>query len=170
MRIALAWAAAAVGGALCVQADAAGGAEALVTSKSLSPELALELAGAALKSCQDRGYQAAVAVTDRGGVPLVMLRDRFAGPHTPDTATRKAWTAVTFKTTTAALIEIAKPGMPQEGVRFIAGAILIGGGVPVEAAGSIVGGIGVSGGPGGEADEACARAGLARIQDRLDFN
>jgi len=57
--------------------------DALVTYKSLSPELALDLARAALGECRKRGYQAAIAVVDRFGVTQVMLRDRFAGPHTP---------------------------------------------------------------------------------------
>ena len=68
----------------------------LVEYKSLSPELALDLARAALSECRKRGYQAAVAVVDRFGVTQVMLRDRFAGAHTPATAAGKAWTAASF--------------------------------------------------------------------------
>ena len=67
--------------------------EALVTHKLLSPELALDSARAALAECRKRGYQVAVAVVDRFGLTQVMLRDRFAGPHTPATAAGKAWTA-----------------------------------------------------------------------------
>jgi hypothetical protein len=77
-----------------------GAQEALVTYKSLSPELALDLARAALGECRKRGYQAAVAVVDRFGVTQVMLRDRFAGAHTPATAAGKAWTAASFRTNT----------------------------------------------------------------------
>src|SRR3990167_2668997 len=77
--------------------------DALVTYKSLSPEVALDLARAALAECRKRGYQAAVAVVDRFGVAQVMLRDRFAGPHTPGTASGKAWTAVSFRTNTTEL-------------------------------------------------------------------
>ena len=142
----------------------------LVTYKSLSPELALELGRATLQACRAAGYQVAVGVVDRFGTPLVMLRDRFAGPHTPDTATRKAWTAVSFRTNTSDMVQMTKPGMPQEGVRFVTGALMIGGGVLVEAAGSIVGGIGVSGAPGGDADEACAKSALDKFKDRLEFD
>jgi hypothetical protein len=60
------------------------------TTKSLTPENALKAAQAALKKCRDDGYQVAVAVVDRSGVVQVVLRDRFAGPHTPDTAAGKA--------------------------------------------------------------------------------
>ena len=69
--------------------------EPLTTYKSLSPELALDLARASLGNCRSRGYQVAVAVVDRFGVTQVMLRDRFAGPHTVSTASGKAWTAAT---------------------------------------------------------------------------
>ena len=69
-------------------------------SSLLTPETALKAAQAALKSCRDRGFQATVAVVDRMGVVQVLLRDRFAGPHTPDMATAKAYTAASFRTNT----------------------------------------------------------------------
>ncbi|MBM3600798.1 MAG: heme-binding protein [Alphaproteobacteria bacterium] len=144
--------------------------QALVTYKSLGPELALEIGRSTLEACRAAGYQVAVGVVDRFGTPLVMLRDRFAGPHTPDTATRKAWTAVSFRTNTTELVAMARPGTPQDGVRNVAGAIIIGGGVLVEAGGGIVGAIGVSGAPGGDADEACAKAALEKFRDRLEFD
>ncbi|MBR0774280.1 heme-binding protein [Bradyrhizobium diazoefficiens] len=143
--------------------------ESLVTYKSLTPELALELARAALSSCRARGYQVAVAVVDRFGVTQVMLRDRFAGPHTPSTASGKAWTAASFKTSTAELNAISQPGMMQSGLRNLPGVVIIGGGLTVEAGGSLVGAVGVSGAPGGDADEACAKAGIDAIRDKLEF-
>jgi uncharacterized protein GlcG (DUF336 family) len=143
--------------------------ESLVTYKSLTPEIALDLARAALADCQKRGYQAAVAVVDRFGVPQVMLRDRYAGPHTPATASGKAWTAATFRSSTSNLFSISQPGMMQAGIRNLPGAVVIAGGLVVESAGSLVGAIGVSGAPGGDADEACAKAGIEAIQARLDF-
>jgi uncharacterized protein GlcG (DUF336 family) len=143
--------------------------EALVAYKSLGPELALDLARAALASCRTRGYQVAVAVVDRFGVTQVMLRDRFAGPHTPSTATGKAWTAASFKTSTTELNAISQPGMMQAGIRNLPGAVVIAGGLIVEAGGSLVGAVGVSGAPGGDADEACAKAGIDAIGDKLDF-
>lgn len=143
--------------------------EALVAYKSLGPELALDLARAALDSCRANGYQVAVAVVDRSGVTQVMLRDRFAGPHTPSTASGKAWTAVSFKTSTTELNAISQPGMMQAGIRNLPGAVVIGGGLVVEAGGSLVGAVGVSGAPGGDADEACARAGIEAIRDKLEF-
>jgi uncharacterized protein GlcG (DUF336 family) len=133
------------------------------------PSPALDLARAALADCRERGYQVAVAMVDRFGVTQVLLRDRFAGPHTPSTATSKAWTAVTFRTNTTELNAISQPGMPQSGIRTLPGVVVIGGGVIVEAGGSLLGAIGVSGAPGGEADETCANAGVRAIRDKLEF-
>jgi uncharacterized protein GlcG (DUF336 family) len=106
---------------------------------------------------------------DRFGVTQVMLRDRFAGPHTPSTAAGKAWTAASFKTSTTELNAISQPGMMQAGIRNLPGAVVIAGGLIVEAGGSLVGAVGVSGAPGGDADEACAKAGIDSVRDKLDF-
>jgi uncharacterized protein GlcG (DUF336 family) len=143
--------------------------EAMVTYKSLSPELALDLARASLADCRKRGFQVSVAVVDRFGVTQVLLRDRFAGPHTVSTASGKAWTAATFRTSTTELNAISQPGMMQAGIRNLPGAVIVAGGLTVEAAGSLLGAAGVSGAPGGDADEACAKAGIEAIRDRLDF-
>ncbi|UPJ55262.1 heme-binding protein [Bradyrhizobium sp. 192] len=137
--------------------------------KSLTPGLAFDLARAALNSCRSLAFQVAVAVVDRFGVTQVMLRDRFAGPHTPPTATGKAWTAASFRTSTTELNAISQPGMMQSGIRDLPGVVIIGGGLVVEANGSLVAAVSVSGAPGGDADEACARAGIDAIRDRLDF-
>ena len=142
---------------------------ALVTYQALGLETAQELAEATLAACRAAGYQVAVAVVDRAGIPQVILRDRYAGAHTPDTAFRKAWTAASFRSDTLSLAETTQPGKPQSGVRDVTNALMLGGGVPVEAAGSLVGAVGVSGAPGGEEDAACAREGLAAIEDRLAF-
>lgn len=143
--------------------------DALVTTKTLSPELALDIARAALADCRKRGFQVAVAVVDRSGQTQVMLRDRFAGPHTPVTAAGKGWTAISFRTDTSELVAISQPGMPQSGLRALPGAVILGGGVRVEAGGTTVGAVGVSGAPGGEADEACAKAGIEAVKDKLEF-
>ncbi len=143
--------------------------EALVTYKSLSPEFALDLARAVLVDCRRRGYQVAVAVVDRFGVVQVMLRDRFAGPHTGATASSKAWTAVTFRSSTTDLLAISQPGAMQAGIRNLPGVVILGGGLVIEAAGSLVGAVGVSGAPGGAADDDCAKAGLDAIRDKIEF-
>jgi len=144
--------------------------EALATFKMLKPEVALELAQAAMKACRAAGFQVAVAVTDRAGVTQVILRDQLAGAHTPETARRKAWTAASFRTDTMTMMEETQAGKSQSGVRFVEDALMIGGGLPVTAAGTMVGAVGVSGAPGGDQDEKCAKAGIAAIEERLLFD
>lgn len=140
-----------------------------MTYRVLTPETALAAAQAALRKCRDSGWQVAVAVVDRAGVVQVMLRDRFAGPHTPRTAAGKAWTAVSFRTDTSELARNSQPGAPQSGMRHLPRVVALGGGMTIEAQGSMLGGIGVSGAPGGEADDACARAGIDAIRERIEF-
>lgn len=147
-------------------ADAADGTFAV---RTLTPEAALKAALAAQKSCRDRGYQVAVAVVDRMGVAQVMLRDRYAGPHTPDMAIAKAWTAVSFRTNTSELAESSQAGKPQSGIRQRPGVAAVGGGLMIEAGGSLLGAIGVSGAPGGPEDDRCAAAGIAAIGDDIEF-
>lgn len=143
--------------------------EVLVTFKMMTPETALTVAQTALRDCRDRGYQVAVAVVDRFGNLQVLLRDRFAGVHTIETARRKAWTAVSFRTDTTAMAEQTQSGKEASGVRFVDQAMMVGGGIVIQGAGSVVGGVGVSGAPGGAADDECARAGIAAVQGDLDF-
>lgn len=135
----------------------------------LTPEAAQKAVNAALAECRKGGFQVAVAVVDRSGLAQAMIRDRFAGAHTPEVATDKAWTAVSFRTPTTDLARMTQPGQPSSGLRSVPRVTAVGGGVPIEAAGSIVGGIGVSGAPSGDADDACAKAGIAAIRDDLEL-
>lgn len=143
--------------------------DALVTYKSLSPDAALEVAEAALKRCRNDGYQVAVAVLDRFGQPLVMLRDRFAGLPAPETANDKAYTALSFRSDTSALVQSVQSGQLNSGLGSLPHVRFLAGGVAIQAGGTLVGAVGVSGAPGGDKDEACARAGVEAIRDKLDF-
>jgi uncharacterized protein GlcG (DUF336 family) len=154
---------------LAALASSAQAQDATYSVRLLSPETALKAAQAALKSCRDRGFQAAVAVVDRMGVVQVLLRDRFAGPHTPDMATAKAYTAVSFRTNTTELAEASQPGRPASGIRHRPGVAAVGGGMMIEAGGSLLGAIGVSGAPGGPEDDACAAAGIAAIREDIEL-
>lgn len=135
----------------------------------LTPEAALKATQAALQECRRQGYQVAVAVVDRSGLAQAMIRDRFAGAHTPGTATDKAWTAVSFRSTTSELARATQPGQPGSGIRHLPRFVGVGGGMTIEAGGSIVGGIGVSGAPSGDADDSCAKAGIAAIRDEIEM-
>jgi uncharacterized protein GlcG (DUF336 family) len=154
---------------LCICGPAAA-ADATFAIKLLAPETALKAAQAALARCRANGYQVTVAVTDRMGVVQVLLRDRFAGPHTVDMASAKAYTAVSFRTNTTELADATQPGKPQSGIRNRPGVAAVGGGLMIEAGGSLLGAIGVSGAPGGKEDDACAAAGIAAIRDELELN
>lgn len=149
--------------------SAAHAADATYSVKVLTPETALKAAQAALKSCRERGFQATVAVVDRAGVVQVLLRDRFAGPHTTDMATAKAYTAVSFRTNTTALAEATQPGRPASGIRNRPGVAAVGGGLMIEAGGSLLGAIGVSGAPGAREDDACAAAGIDAIREDIEL-
>jgi uncharacterized protein GlcG (DUF336 family) len=153
---------------LCL-AGAAHAQSGTYTVRMLTPETALKAATAALEDCRKRGFQVAVAVVDRSGVAQAMVRDRFAGPHTPDTAVGKGWTAISFRTDTLEFAKATQAGQPSSGIRQLPRVVAVGGGVMIESGGAIVGAIGVSGAPGGAEDEACAKAGIAAIRDALDF-
>lgn len=144
------------------------------SSRSLTVETAAKAAWGALFNCRKAGYSVAVVVVDKGGNTQVMLRDRFAGPHTPETARRKAWTAVSFRQSTGDLASFLQAGEVPNQVQHIAGALLVGGGENIQSNGEIIGAIGVSGAPPGQSeknsiDGMCAKAGIKEIEDALAF-
>ena len=158
-----------LGLALLLASAPAWAADATFSVKVLTPETALKAAQAALARCRASGYQVTVAIVDRMGVVQVLLRDRFAGPHTADLARAKAYTAVSFRTNTTELAEMTQPGRPQSGIRSRPDVAAVGGGMMIEAGGSLLGAIGVSGGPGGQEDDACAAAGIAAIREDIEL-
>lgn len=143
--------------------------EAVFQIRSLTPETALTAARAALEACRKKGYQVTVVVVDRAGITQVLLRDRFAGPHTVEVAGNKAWTAASLRMSTTAFAIETQAGKPMSGLRSHPRVMAAGGGLVIEGAGTTFGGIGVSGAPGGDADEDCARAGLQSISESLEF-
>jgi uncharacterized protein GlcG (DUF336 family) len=152
---------------LCVAPAAA--ADGTYSVKLMTPETALSAARAAIEHCRKQGHQVSVAVVDRSGVLQVLLRDRFAGAHTVDVATNKAWTAASFRIATALLGTETEAGKPMSALRSQPRVLAAGGGQVIEGGGATLGGIGVSGAPGGDADDACARAGIKAIADALEF-
>lgn len=141
----------------------------LATYSTLATGAALQAAQAALAHCQKGGYTVSVAVVDRGGHLLALLRDNLAGAHTPRTATGKATTAASFRMDTGTLAKETQGGA-QSGIRALPDVVAVGGGLPINAKGALVGAIGVSGAPGGDADEGCAKAGIAAINDALELD
>lgn len=162
MKFALAW-------AFAISISAFAAEEATYAVKLMTPETALSAARAALEKCRKEGFQVTVAVVDRSGVTQALLRDRFAAPHTVDTAQRKAWTAVNFKANTADLDKEMQPGKPSAGIRYLPNVAAIAGGRVIEAGGTLLGAIGVSGAPGPLNDDVCAVEGIRAIADSLEF-
>jgi len=162
MRYVLVLALSLVAGGACAQ-------KLLATYSTLTTAAAQRAAQAAIDRCSKEGYTVTVAVVDRGGTPLALLRDNLAGSHTVSTAIGKAATAVSFRVDTRELTAQTQAGSAQSGIRGLPNVVAIGGGIVVQAKGSLVGGIGVSGAPGGDADEMCAKSGLAAISDSLEL-
>lgn len=154
---------------LALAASGAGAEQSVVQFPSLTMEAALKTATAAMGECRKQGALVAVAVTDRAGNVLALLRDPLAGMHTVDTASRKAWTAVSFRNPTSVLEKATGPATASSGIRHLPGVAMIGGGLPIEAAGALVGAVGISGAPSGELDEACGKVGIEAIQADLEM-
>jgi uncharacterized protein GlcG (DUF336 family) len=137
----------------------------VVQVKRLSLDTATRIAQATIEACREKGIQIGVTVVDREGTVQVTLRDTIAAPITVPISEMKAKTAVNFNAATSALKERADTPIGR-----IDGLVMSAGGVPVLVGGSaLVAGVGVSGAPGGETDEECALAGIAKVQEDLDM-
>ena len=140
-------------------------AQTLLTQKTLSVDAALSIANGALDKCHADGYRISLTVLDAGGLIKVQVRGDGTGPHTLEHSRRKAYTALTFKRTSAETAKAwASAATPPPVIEGTVGAA---GGVPIKAGDEVIGAIGVSGAPGGEKDEACANAGIAKIANLL---
>jgi uncharacterized protein GlcG (DUF336 family) len=142
-------------------------AQGVVTEKALSLDLAQAIAQGALEKCRADGNHVTIAILDRAGLDKVIVRDEGSGPHTLTTARRKAFTSVTFKTTSGEWANRVLTNPAVAGLKETAGTIPLGGGVPIKAGNEIIGAIGVSGSPGADKDEACANAGIQKAADQL---
>ncbi len=119
---------------------------------------------AALESCKKDGYRVSVSVVDRAGVLRAMGRADGAGPHTVDSSRKKAYTAASIRRPTSELADLITKVPSLQALRDINGEVLIlGGGLPIELGGEVIGGIGVGGAPGAHLDDACAQDGLDAI-------
>ncbi len=116
------------------------------------------------------GYRVTVAVVDRAGVLKVLMRGDGAGPHTVESSAKKAYTSASLRGSTGDLAEMIAKMPATQGLRDMNNNILVlGGGLPIEIGGEVVGGIGVGGAPGGHLDAACAQAGLESIGAKPKF-
>ncbi|HET7879682.1 MAG TPA: heme-binding protein [Acetobacteraceae bacterium] len=145
----------------------AGRAE-MMTTHRIPAALASEAVAEAVATCTKQGYAETAVLVDADGVRQAVLRGDRAGSHTLDSAFDKAYTATTFKSDTSSLFERSKtaPGFSNLFTQ-LPHLILLGGGIVIKVNDEVVGAIGAAGAPGANLDDDCAKAGLAKIQDRL---
>lgn len=154
---------------LCVFAGI-GGAPSVYAAEELPKESVLPLSmaskaiQAAMEACKKDGYRVSVSIVDRAGVLRTMARADGAGPHTVESSRKKAYTASSLRRPTSELAELITKVPALQALREMNDNILIlGGGLPIEIGGEVVGGIGVGGAPGAHLDDACSQAGLDAI-------
>ena len=137
----------------------------IVKIPRLTVEASEKIAHAAMDACRKQGIQIGVTVVDRSGDTMVVMRDTLAPRVTLEVSRQKAYTAVNFNAATSSMADrFTQPFS----VGKVEGLVFSAGGIPIEAAGNIVGAVGVSGAATGEQDEACARAGIQAIQFELE--
>ncbi|HXC33012.1 MAG TPA: heme-binding protein [Verrucomicrobiae bacterium] len=141
------------------------GSTQVLTERDVSLHMALTIAETALAQC---GVNTSVAVVDRAGRLRVFLQGDGASPHNLELARRKAYTALTFRRTSAEWAMRTETTPTLAGQRMLADVIPLQGGVPIKVGEDTIGGVGLSGAPmGGEQEEACAKAGIAKVADQL---
>ena len=137
----------------------------LIQRKDLSYAAAKAVAENALDACKARGYAVSVVVVDRAGLTVVSLRADGASPHTMENARRKAYTAMTFKMTTAEFVKRMATEPVRREQTTLPNVIAIDGGIPIKAGNEVIGGVGLSGSPG--VDSECVMAGMDKAKELL---
>ncbi len=135
--------------------------------KNISMGLAQEIVAGIIEECAKNSYKVSVVVVDKAGQVAASLRGDGTSPATMEFARMKAYTARVRNQTSLEFMTLTASGDAQA-LRQIPGVVAIGGGVPIKSGAETIGGVGVSGAPGGEKDEACAKAALARVSASLN--
>jgi uncharacterized protein GlcG (DUF336 family) len=134
----------------------------LLARKDISTNMALTIAQTALETCTKQGYRVSATVVGRNGEVLVQVRGDGSGPHTMENSFKKAYTARTFRIPSGEMEERLKKN-PQMGAQYLTGFTTARGALPVMIGEEVIGGVGVSGAPGGDKDEACVKAGIDKV-------
>jgi uncharacterized protein GlcG (DUF336 family) len=138
----------------------------LLAHKDLSLATALTMATTAAETCKGQGYRVSVAVVGRNGEIIVHMRGDGASPHTMENSQRKAYTARTFRVPSGAIAQRLKDN-PTLPFVHLTGVVAAQGALPIQVGDDVIGAIGVSGAPGGDKDEVCAKAGIDKVADQL---
>ncbi len=139
----------------------------IVSVNKLMPDLAMEMVQTAVKACRASGYQVTAVVVDRDGAAVALMRDVHASRFTIQIARDKA-NAVILSGIASGAFRDNRRDIQQE-MNHVDGILVLQGGLPIRAAGSLLGAIGVSGAPGGDKDEICAQRALDAVEERLEF-
>lgn len=142
-------------------------AEDVIKVRVMGSDMAADIARGAVHACREMGYQVSAVVLDRAGDTMATQRDTFAKRHTIEIAGRKAGLAVMSGVSSGEMRASRSDIQPE--LNHMAGIIVMDGGLPIRAVGSLIGAVGVSGAPGGDIDAECAQAGIVAVQDRIDF-
>lgn len=152
--------------ALTVASIASACAQAPLTEKNISMKMALAIIDGTLEQCTKDGYKVSVIIIDNAGLVRASLRGDGTNPHTMEFARKKAYTARTRGQTSLEFMKLtSNPASAY--LLQIPDVVAVGGGVPIKIGNVTIGAVGVSGAPGGEKDEVCANAGIARVADQL---
>ena len=138
----------------------------LLQRKDLSMGTALAIAQTAAESCKGSGYNVSVTVVGRNGEVIVALRGDNASPHTSENSMRKAYTSRTFRVPSGEFEERVKAN-PTIGQVHLANVVASRGALPIKVGDEVIGAVGVSGAPGGDKDEVCAKTGIDKVADQL---
>lgn len=138
-----------------------------LTVKTISLDLAQEIAMVSVEACRKKGYQVSAVVVDRNGLIQAALRDDLASRFTLQIAEEKANSVILSGTNSGEFRKSRSDIRPE--LNHMDDIIIMQGALPIEIAGSRIGAIGVSGAPGGDIDEACAQSALEKVSERLDF-
>jgi uncharacterized protein GlcG (DUF336 family) len=138
----------------------------LLSHKDISLAMATTMAMTAIDACKSQGYNVSVHVLGRDGQVILGLRNELAGPLTMENSMKKAYTARTFRIPSGKFAENVK-GNPTTGALFLTNIVAAQGALPIIVDGDTIGSIGVSGAPGGDKDEACAKAGIDKVSADL---
>jgi uncharacterized protein GlcG (DUF336 family) len=139
----------------------------LLVHKDLSAAMALTIAQTAIDTCTAQGYAVSVTVVGRDGEIIVQVRGDNSPPHTLENSFRKAYTARTTRSPSGTLAERVKADPTFAGILHLTHIIALPGALPIKIGDDVIGAVGVSGSPGGDKDEACAKAGIDKVADQL---
>lgn len=129
--------------------------------RTITLELASEIAAGAVNACTALGFNVTAAVVDRQGTLRALMRADNAGPHTVAASQAKAYTSASARNTTSAILLAAQSNPAAATLVDIPGFLVLGGGVPIRHGNEVIGAVGVAGAPGGQFDEQCANTAIA---------